>query len=108
MREPSVACTLSERDLAARRASLFAELRQQRLEIRWLPDGAAFRYRPGPAVLASLAEFVQLESKCCPFLRFRLTVEPASGPLWLELTGPSGTRELLATEVGDTADDTAI
>jgi len=33
--------------------------------------------------------------------------EPASGLLWLELTGPSGTRELLAAEVGDTADETS-
>lgn len=102
MTGPSLACTLSERDLAARRAGLLAELRQQRQEIRWLPDGAAFRYRS--TVLASLAEFVQLESQCCPFLCFRLTVEPAGGPIWLELTGPSGTREFLAAEVGDTAD----
>ena len=28
-------------------------------------------------------------------LRFQITVEPDGGPIWLELTGPSGTREFL-------------
>jgi hypothetical protein len=29
----------------------------------------------------------------------RLTVEPGDGPVWLELTGPSGTREFLEAGV---------
>lgn len=99
MSELPVACTLTERELGQRRAGLLAELRRHRQEVRWLPDGAAFRYSPDPVVLASLSEFVRLESQCCPFLRFQLTVEPAGGPLWLELTGPPGTREFLAAEV---------
>ena len=94
-----VACTLSEHDLAQRRAGL-AELRNSRRDTRWLPDGVALRYAPESASIAALAELIQVERQCCPFLRFRLTVEPAGGPLWLELTGPSGTREFLAAEVG--------
>jgi hypothetical protein len=99
MTELPVACTLSERELAERRAGLLTELRRQREEVRWLPDGAAFRYPSGSAVLGSLFEFLRLESQCCPFLRFRLTIEPGGGPFWLELTGPAGTREFLAAEV---------
>jgi hypothetical protein len=38
---------------------------------------------------------IQVERLCCPFLRFDLTV-PAAGPVHLALTGPPGTRELLA------------
>lgn len=96
-----VACTLSQPDLARRRAGLFAELARRRQEVRWLSEGVALRYSPEQGTLALLGEFIQLERQCCPFLRFQLTVEPGGGPIWLELTGPAGTREFLAHEVGD-------
>jgi hypothetical protein len=53
--------------------------------------------------LALLEEFIQLESECCRFLRFQLTVEPGGGPVWLELIGPPGTREFLAQEIAGPA-----
>jgi len=96
-----VACTLSEPDLAKRRAGLFTDLAQHRQEARWLPEGIALRYSSEQGTLALLGEFVQLERQCCPFLRFQLTVEPGGGPIWLELTGPPGTRDFLAHEIGD-------
>ena len=101
-----VACTLSEHELTQRRTGL-AELRKGRLEARWRPDGVALRYAPEPASIAALAELIQVERRCCPFLRFRLTVEPGGGPIWLELTGPAGTREFLASELGHTGEPTA-
>jgi RimJ/RimL family protein N-acetyltransferase len=94
-----IACTLTERELAERRAGLLAELGRHREEVHWLADGAAFRYPSTGAVLELITEFVRLESRCCPFLRFRLTVEPAGGPVWLELTGAPGTREFLEAQV---------
>ena len=63
-----VACTLSEPDLAQRRAGLFTDLARRRQEARWLADG--------------------------------ITVDPGGGPIWLELTGPPGTRDFLAHEIG--------
>ena len=96
-----VTCTLSQPDLARRRAGLFAELARRRQEARWLSEGVALRYSSEQGTLALLGEFIQLERQCCPFLRFQLTVEPGGGPIWLELTGPAGTREFLAHEVGD-------
>lgn len=99
MTELPVACTLSDRELAERRGGLLSDLRRHRQETRWLSDGVALRFPPGPSVLACLTEFIRLESQCCPFLRFQLTVEPGGGPLWLELTGPAGTRDFLAGEL---------
>ena len=99
MSELPVVCTLSERELAERRTGLYAGLQRHRREVRWLPDGAALRYLPEPGVMAALAELIQVESQCCRFLRLRLTVEPDGGPLWLELTGPAGTREFLEAEI---------
>ena len=54
---------------------------------------------PSPTAWPTLATFIDLERRCCAFLRFRLTVEPGEGPIWLELTGPPGTREFLAAEL---------
>ena len=99
MPELPVACTLTEPELAARRAGVLAAIRRDQLEARWLPDGVALRFAPAADRLAALAAFVDLERRCCAFLRFRLTVEPGEGPIWLELTGPPGTRDFLAAEL---------
>jgi hypothetical protein len=45
-----------------------------------------------PAILGT----VDAERKCCRFLRFEIAVEPDGGPIWLELSGPPGTREFLS------------
>jgi hypothetical protein len=90
-----IACALTERELHERRAGLFAELRAFRLEARWLPDGVALRYAAEPGVIAALGRLIELEHQCCPFLRFRLSVDAGGGPVSLELTGPDGTREFL-------------
>ena len=42
-----------------------------------------------------LAQLIVFERECCPFLRFNLSVEATNGPLWLELTGPDGTKAFL-------------
>lgn len=99
MTELPVACALSERQLTDRRGGLLSDLRRHREEVRWLPDGVALRFPSGPNVLTILGEFIRLETQCCPFLRFQLTVEPGGGPVWLELSGPTGTRDFLAAEL---------
>jgi hypothetical protein len=99
MAELPVACSLTEPELAARRAGVLADVRLAREEARWLPDGVALRFAAEPERLALLATFIELERQCCAFLRFRLTVEPGGGPVWLELTGPPGTREFLESEL---------
>jgi hypothetical protein len=100
MTQLPVACTLTEPEMARRRAGLFADLKRRRQEARWSPEGVVLRYGPEPDTLALLTEFIQLERRCCPFLHFRLTVGPGDNPAWLELTGPPGTRELLTREIG--------
>jgi len=53
------------------------------------------RFPAGDALLDDLVKVIQMERKCCAFLRFSLVVTPGEGPIWLELTGPEGTQELL-------------
>jgi hypothetical protein len=107
MTDLPVACALTERELHERRAGLLTELRRFRRAARWLPDGVALDYAPEPGVIAGLGRLIELESQCCPFLRFRLSVEAGGGPISLELTGPDGTRDFLARELHLTGDPSA-
>ena len=70
-------------------------------EIRELPNGYAFRLPNEPDMWMALANFVEHERRCCPFWRFGLTVEPHNGPLWLELTGAEGAKELLTMALSE-------
>ena len=46
-------------------------------------------------LLVALATVIDAERRCCPFLRFHVIAEASTGPVWLEVTGPAGTREFL-------------
>ena len=65
------------------------------LETKELDDGYAYRFPSGGNWIADLAQLITFERECCPFLRFNLRLEPAEGPVWLELTGPEGTKSFL-------------
>ena len=62
-----------------------------------LPNGYALRFRPD--AFDDVARFVANERKCCPFLSFELLLDAASGPIWLRMTGPEGTRAVLDAEL---------
>ena len=47
----------------------------------------------------SLSRFIANERKCCPFMTFELEIAAASGPIWLRMTGPEGTRDVLEAEL---------
>jgi hypothetical protein len=96
MSDSVVACTLTDSALRERRSGVLARLSTAVLERSELPDGFAFRFEPSSATVALLAEVIDLERQCCAFPRFRLTVEPEQGPVWLELTGPEGSKALLS------------
>jgi hypothetical protein len=97
---PAVACVPSAIEPAARTAhfALARELFEKRcVERVTLPDEYAFRFLPDS--LEEIASFVANERKCCPFMSFELNLAPGSGPLWLRMTGPEGTRDVLDAEL---------
>jgi hypothetical protein len=71
---------------------LFREVRR----IRDLRDGLSFDISDSSSRLAGIAEWIALERLCCPFMRFKLDVRPRPGNIRLSITGPPGTKELLA------------
>jgi hypothetical protein len=64
-------------------------------EIEELPDGYAFRLPSSPEILPLVAEELNVERLCCPFLRFTLDIAPNGGPYWLRFTGGEGVKEFL-------------
>lgn len=94
---PPVACTLTESDRANRKTKFRTALLPLVQETKELDNGFALRFAPSDDVLLKLVDWVTVERQCCRFFRFRLTVEMDEGPFWFELTGPEGTKELLAS-----------
>ena len=92
-----IACSLTAPELQERRAGVLQKVRAAALEVKESENGFAYRFPSDGSLLADLSTLIQLEHQCCPFLRFSLIVEPGDGPVWLELTGPPGTKEFLAS-----------
>ena len=70
---------------------------QQLLEQTELDDGFAFRF--DAENLETLGRFIANERKCCPFVSFVLSVAPGADSVWLHVTGPAGTKEVLQAEL---------
>jgi hypothetical protein len=100
MSDLPVVCTLGPETLKIRRENLLADLLQRVESHEALPDGYRLRFAVAGDVLTLIARTIDAERRCCQFLRFQLTVEPAGGPLLLDLTGPPGTREFVAALFG--------
>ena len=59
-------------------------------------DGYALELTPSDDAIAAAMALIQVERRCCPFLRFTLTIEPGETAVELTLTGGDGVREFLA------------
>jgi hypothetical protein len=92
-----IACSLTSAELQERRNTLFQKVRSAVLEVKELDDGYAYSFPAEGEWLRELASLIDLERQCCPFLRFRITMEANGGPMWPDLTGPEGTKEFLVS-----------
>jgi hypothetical protein len=69
------------------------------LDRRELAHGWALRLPNDGGTLISVARWIVDERRCCPFLTFALECEPEPGGLWLRITGPEGTKDVLRAEL---------
>ena len=98
-----IACTLSDSELRDRRETVLQKVRGAVSEVKEIENGYAYQFPSGDGMTLELARLIDLEHRCCPFLRFQLTIEPGQGPIWLEMTGPEGTKDFLS-EIFKTVD----
>ena len=64
-------------------------------EIQELPNGWAWRLPSTPEMLKLVAEDLNLERLCCPFVHYTLEIERNRGPFWYRMRGGEGVKEFL-------------
>ena len=95
-----IACTLPPGELGARGDELLSGLVKLALERQDLPEGYRFKFGPEGETLQRIACAMAAERQCCRFLTFCLTADADGGPVWLDVTGPDGTRAFLEELLG--------
>ena len=90
-----IACSLTGAELHDRRRTVLAKLRDAVVEVKELANGYSYSFPSEGSRFKELADMIELERQCCPFLQFSLTAAAAHGPLTLEITGPDGTKDFL-------------
>jgi hypothetical protein len=80
-----------------RQSELLAELGARLAETRELGSGFAFRFPAESLVL--VAELMDIERRCCGFVRMKLEANAAEPDVWLTVEGPEGTKEVLRSEL---------
>lgn len=90
-----IACTLDPAKYARRRDTLLPGLVAKAESAAVFPEGFRWSFRRSDGLMLALAAVIEAERRCCPFLRFQVTGEPADSPVVLEVTGPPGTRGFL-------------
>jgi len=96
-----IVCNLKALSPAERQhhAMLGRKLRAATLETRELSSGLSLRLSSGIGI-KELADWVEAERKCCPFLDFTIKLECEGGPVELVLTGREGVKQVLLQEFG--------
>ncbi|HEY8561759.1 MAG TPA: hypothetical protein VIL74_15390 [Pyrinomonadaceae bacterium] len=90
-----LACRLTDKELQARRKNYLDKAAESLIDSAELSDGFVYRFPLRDSTLRDLAEIIELERKCCPFLNFRLIVNAGDDFVSLELTGAEGTKEIV-------------
>ncbi len=63
-------------------------------------DGYSLNFGREPQSINPLCQLIQVERIINPFMRMVLTVESNDGPIKLDLSGPTGTKDFLYSEFG--------
>lgn len=71
------------------------KLYSQVQEIQELPNGWSWRLPSTPEILSLIAEDLNMERLCCPFVHYTLEIEPNHAPFLLRMTGGAGVKEFL-------------
>ena len=100
MSDLPVACSLMPAELQERRRNVLSRIRSAVTGVTELEDGFIYQFASDGDLIPELANLIQLEHQCCPFLIFQLTVEPGDGSVSLKMTGPKGTKKFLAEVFG--------
>ena len=88
-----VGAEFRDRVTASRKVLRSAQARNE------LCGGYAFPFEASSERLYQLAELIDAERQCCPFLTFVLRVPAQKNALILEINGPEGAKRLIRAEL---------
>ena len=95
----SLTCKLTTPELLARKQTVHAELKTLIVEKKKTNWGIKFRFEGSDRTIDTVSSFIKTERLCCDFFDFTITLSKDS-VLWLELSGPEGTKAFLLHELG--------
>lgn len=93
------ACKLTSSEVAQRKATVIASLKQQVIQKKELSNGFAYSFPATDALLDEISEFIKTERACCDFFTFNLLVGGNKPEIWLEVTGPEGAKDFITIEL---------
>jgi hypothetical protein len=82
----------------ARHKELTEKLMSSRTDTVEIEKGYEFQYSPAKVAVAEVAEWVVMESKCCPFFDFHIDLEKEGQLVCLRLTGREGIKAFIRLE----------
>jgi hypothetical protein len=100
-----IACTLTDPELAHRRAELLTGILREALSAEPLATGYRWRFASATDLFTRLGPVIDAERHCCRFLTFDLHAQPNLGEVTLEVTGPEGTAEFLHDWIASSSAD---
>jgi hypothetical protein len=66
--------------------------------VKQLPDGYALTVDTKQASIVEVAQWIDLERKCCPFFNFEVSMHGENGALTLALKGREGVKQFIAED----------
>src|SRR5262245_58164833 len=91
------ALTAAQRKLLV---GLLKEFRAAKQEIREFADGYAIQLPVSAGMIRDIADYMSIVRICSPYFETTLQIECEGGPVWLELRGREGVKELVKSELG--------
>jgi len=98
--ETRLACRIDalEARQRERHAALATELSTAATGVEELDNGYAVRFPSQPYLFLRVAEWVELERACCPFLVIGIAFENGAGSIRVDLRGPTGVKDFLQSK----------
>ena len=95
----AVACQLPDEAFKERKATIASTIVSKAILAEEIENGYQFSFSYSEQMLLELAEFINVERQCCPFINFQLVLSSNSNNIVLQLTGAEGTSEFIKYEL---------
>jgi hypothetical protein len=102
-----IACQLTPEQIVGMRDGLLPGLLAGASAQEDIVGGYRWKFSPRADLVKDIGSVIEAEHQCCPFLHFTLVVEPGDGPIWLQVSGPDGTKDFLSSLLRTTSGPSA-